>query len=244
MKMETMTYLLMGLLLLGGYFFLLRAMMNKVQVNISKPVFAVVLLVLYAAIAVPFVMILNQMGSPNFVLLTLLILISCCVLFAALYGMIRNFQDLNKKMLVFFALYMLLLSYVTLFSRSENHSRAILLRIDSLREALSTHSLEPLRHVFLNAIMFIPIGILIPMIYPEEMDRFLYIAPLGMMISVLIEATQMLLRIGQCDVEDIIANTAGAVLGLILFKIFRRFLVREDDEEDEEEYEEDDQEEA
>ena len=66
----------------------------------------------------------------------LLILLSCCVLFVALYGLITHFRDLNKKMLLLFILYLLMVSYVTIFSREEGHSRAILLRFDQLIDIL------------------------------------------------------------------------------------------------------------
>ena len=243
-NVDMMKYVMMGLLLLSGYFFLLHAISKRTPNKSSMPLLSIVLFVIYAALSVPLLLILNQMGNSSFVLLTLLVLLACSVLLIALYSMIRNFQNLNKPALVLFILYMLALSYITLFSREEGHSRAILLRFDSISEAISKHSLEPLRHVFLNAIMFIPIGFFLPLIDHDNLNHFMYVGPMGLMITTLIEATQMFLKIGQCDIEDIVANTLGALLGLVAYKVFRIFVPREEEEYEDDEEEEEEEEEA
>ena len=51
-------------------------------------------------------------------------------------------------------------------------------------------------------------------------------ALLGFLTSTLIEILQMLTKAGVCDIDDVILNTAGAVIGYILFllceMIFRK----------------------
>lgn len=232
---DLMKYVLMVLLLLSGYFFLLHFVSKRTANRKSLPLLALVMLVIYGAVAVPLMIILNEMGDTSFVLLTLLILLATAVLLLSLFNLLRNFQRINKPVFILFVLYMMMVAYITLFSRSEGHSKAILLRFDSIRAAIGQHSLEPLHHVFLNAIMFVPIGFLLPMMDPDNLDHFMYIGPLGLMLTTLIEATQMFLQIGQCDLEDIVANTLGALIGLIIFKILKPWIVKRDEEEDEEE---------
>jgi glycopeptide antibiotics resistance protein len=48
------------------------------------------------------------------------------------------------------------------------------------------------------------------------------VLPLGMLLTTIIETTQLLMRNGQCDLEDLAANTVGALLGLLLYKLIRR----------------------
>ncbi|MBQ6255662.1 MAG: VanZ family protein [Clostridia bacterium] len=235
LNIDIMTYALMGFLLLCGYLFIFRAMCARISNKKSLPILAFVLLVVYAAVAIPLMIVLSQMGSNSFMLLALLMLSACSVLFVALYGLFVNFKYLNKKMLVLFILYLLMISYVTIFSREEGHSRAILLRFDQLREAIRIKSLEPLQHLFLNAVMFIPLGVLFPLIRPSRLAKMTYVAALGLMLSTMIEATQMFLTIGQCDIEDITANTAGAIIGIILYKVGAAFYFRNRSDEDEDE---------
>lgn len=223
---DLVEYIIMGIILACGYLFLFYVISQNTANRKSVPLLAIILLIIYAMIAVPVMLILNQMGNSNFMLLSLLLLLSCMVLFAVVFMLISNFREINIRALVLLLLYLMVVAYVTLFSRSEGHSTAILLRFDSFSEALQKKSLEPLQHVFLNAIMFIPIGFLFSMIH-DSFDSFFFVAPLGLMMSTLIEATQMFLTIGQCDVEDILANTMGTIVGLIIFRIYRLFFAKE-----------------
>lgn len=231
---DKMKYILIAVMLIGGYFFLFQIIAENTENKRSLPLLGTVLLIVYALIAGPTLYIIGQFGSMSLILLALLLLFACIVLFFTVYGLLHYFDRLNKGMLLLFLLYLALVGYVTIFNREEGHSRAILLRFDQLQEAIRKSSFEPLRHAFLNALMFIPLGFLFPMIDRERLARMLYVAPMGLMLSTTIEAVQMFLRIGQCDLEDIISNTLGAVFGLILYKVYL-YLFRHDRLEDEEE---------
>jgi len=226
---EIVRYILIGIFLLIGYFCLLFLVFKRAENQSSKFLLAVVLFVLYALISVPLVYIINQMGDTSMVLFMLLLLMSCVVVFIMFIALVKNFRYINKRMLIIYILYLLVLFYVTLFSRPEEHSREILINFAQLREALKTNSLAPLQHFFLNAVMFVPVGALFPFL-DDDLDSFLYIAPLGLMLSTLIESIQLFLHIGQCDLEDITANALGAVVGLVLFKIYKLVFMRDQDE--------------
>ncbi|MBQ1311817.1 MAG: VanZ family protein, partial [Blautia sp.] len=85
------------------------------------------------------------------------------------------------------------------------------------------HSFAPVRHMFLNVVMFVPYGFLFAMMDPEELTFVSRVLPAGLFMSTMIESVQMLLNRGQADVDDIIANTLGAVIGMIGFRIFESF---------------------
>lgn len=237
---DTMIYLMIGIMAVSGYIFLVHAVTGRISNKKSLPVLAVILLVIYAALVVPLLMILSEMGEASFVLLAVLILLSCMALFALLYGMFRYFRELNKSMLVLFVLYLLAVGYFTIFNREEGHSRAIMLQFDSIRDAIRGKTFEPLQHALLNAVMFVPIGVLFPLIWPQRLAKIVYVGTLGLMLSTIIEASQMFLLLGQCDVEDIAANTLGALIGVLLYKVYALIFVRDEDldEDDEDEEEE------
>ena len=218
-----MQLLLIVILLLCGYFYLFQAVAKRAASRSSIPILAVVLLVIYLMISLPLVLIIAQMGGMSFVFLALLVLAACIGLFAAVYSMIKNFHQLNKTMLVLFILYLLMTGYVTIFSRRGRVQTDILLSFDSIEEALNRHSLEPLQHLWLNVVLFMPMGALFAAIDPPRLARFGIVLPLGMLLTTTIETTQLLLRIGQCDLEDLAANTLGSCLGLLAFKLYRRF---------------------
>lgn len=76
----------------------------------------------------------------------------------------------------------------------------------------------------LNILLFVPLGILIPICY-QKSNYFRYVLITGFAFSFFIEMTQ-LLNYRKTDIDDIIVNTSGAVIGLLLYKIWERFTKR------------------
>ena len=72
----------------------------------------------------------------------------------------------------------------------------------------------------LNVLLFIPWGIILPLIW-DKMECFVYVAAAGFSFSLLIEMSQ-LLNIRATDVDDLILNTAGAIVGFGLYKLFSK----------------------
>ena len=75
----------------------------------------------------------------------------------------------------------------------------------------------------LNVIMFVPFGILLPLLWPAT-DGYRRIALYATAASASIELVQLLLgvTIGSrrtVDVNDLIANAAGALLGLLILRL-------------------------
>lgn len=74
---------------------------------------------------------------------------------------------------------------------------------------------------FLNVVLFVPLGILSPLIY-KKMDKLRYILGTGLGFSILIELSQ-LLNNRRTDIDDLILNTVGAIIGFILYKKFNKY---------------------
>lgn len=72
----------------------------------------------------------------------------------------------------------------------------------------------------LNIVMFVPFGFLIPLIW-KRTGNVPYIILAGFMFSLLIEVSQLFSYRGT-DVDDLILNTFGAVLGFILYRAFEK----------------------
>ena len=75
----------------------------------------------------------------------------------------------------------------------------------------------------LNVVMFMPLGVLVPLLWPA-FDSLRRIALLGLCASTAIELTQLLLWVTlgshrTVDINDLISNTLGAVLGLVLLRL-------------------------
>ncbi len=70
----------------------------------------------------------------------------------------------------------------------------------------------------LNIALLVPLGFLLPLLWPEW-NKPIGVLLFGVAFSLLIEASQ-LLNIRFTDIDDVLLNTLGAVLGLLLYRVF------------------------
>ena len=70
-----------------------------------------------------------------------------------------------------------------------------------------------------NVLCFVPFGFVIPILTSKQ--TFFRMLFLSMLASVLVELLQLISMLGSCDIDDIILNTLGGVIGYILFVIGR-----------------------
>ncbi len=71
-----------------------------------------------------------------------------------------------------------------------------------------------------NILIFVPFGFLIPMSSKNKITRnFFIVTLLAIMFSGAIEVIQIITKVGAFDIDDIILNTAGAIIGYIVYAI-------------------------
>ncbi|WP_257215905.1 VanZ family protein [Fredinandcohnia onubensis] len=71
-----------------------------------------------------------------------------------------------------------------------------------------------------NIGVFIPFGIVLPILFPKLSNFLLFIFAFVIGITSL-EVLQLFSMLGSFDIDDIILNTVGAVIGYILLQIMR-----------------------
>ena len=67
-----------------------------------------------------------------------------------------------------------------------------------------------------NIAAFLPMGVLLPIIFPMLFGHPYRVALTGALISFGIEMVQLITRLGCCDIDDVILNTAGMVIGYFM----------------------------
>ena len=67
-----------------------------------------------------------------------------------------------------------------------------------------------------NIFLFLPFGLLFPSIFKKL--TFFKVLLLGILISLAVEATQYLTCRGYADIDDVIMNAAGTVIGYVIYK--------------------------
>ena len=80
-------------------------------------------------------------------------------------------------------------------------------------------------NLFGNVIGFIPFGFFLP-VMSRKFRKASCAAAFGFLFSAAVECIQLVTRAGCCDVDDVILNTAGALLGYGLFLICDRLRIK------------------
>lgn len=80
------------------------------------------------------------------------------------------------------------------------------------------------RNIIGNIIAFIPLGTLLP-ILKEKMRNINSILIASLIISISFEVIQLLSDIGDFDINDLILNTSGGLIGLLLYNILCRYFI-------------------
>ncbi|WP_168121348.1 VanZ family protein [Paenibacillus sp. HB172176] len=78
------------------------------------------------------------------------------------------------------------------------------------------------KNLFGNLVLFIPIGIFLPLLN-TRFARSLSLVAVCIVIIFFVEMLQMLFKVGSFDIDDILLNTIGAWFGLLLT---RRLLMK------------------
>ena len=82
----------------------------------------------------------------------------------------------------------------------------------SYREAWKNFSATEWRNIILNIMMFVPFGFLLPLV-SKKFHAFWKTYLAGFVFTVLIEVLQLILRRGIFELDDLMNNTVGAMIG-------------------------------
>ncbi|MWV45562.1 VanZ family protein [Paenibacillus sp. HJL G12] len=74
---------------------------------------------------------------------------------------------------------------------------------------------------FGNIAAFMPLGFLLPLVFSFRSAPMLKVLVISFGVSLTLESLQLVLGIGTFDVDDMIMNTAGGMLGYIAFRVLR-----------------------
>jgi glycopeptide antibiotics resistance protein len=139
---------------------------------------------------------------------------------------------LNKNLVsILFAFYIVIVIFLSLFGVSGNLH---FVKVDDVSNnfipfhTLSNYILNFNRYNldtwFLNTlalvICFIPIGLMIPYIF-KRISKYFHVFIFSLVISLIVETTQILTKFGVFDIDDIILSIIGASLGYFMHRFFK-----------------------
>lgn len=87
----------------------------------------------------------------------------------------------------------------------------------------SIYNRDMISQFILNALMFVPFGLLFPFVFYRAGRKWYRVVLPAAALSVIIEFLQTFVSRGT-DVDDVIANTAGALLGYVIYRIIENHM--------------------
>ncbi len=143
--------------------------------------------------------------------------------FLALYRLlvisVRNRGHMKTRALVLLLTAAASIAAITIGMREGVHNFQV--NFDALH-FLSGGSGSGRHHFFLNVVLFVPFGVLFPLTFSEEKTRASTGVLVGTAFSTWIEVLQYCLSVGECDIDDILANTLGTFLGVLAAEMILR----------------------
>lgn len=143
-------------------------------------------------------------------------------------SMAANKKKSNLVTWVCFLAYLLLLGYVlfyaSLFGREEHEEYRYNL---TLFQEIGRYYGVGIRtgswnlfwlNVIGNICVFIPLGMFLPKLFKRCRNLF-FVIVLSLELSLCVEVVQLVTRVGSFDVDDLLLNTIGGILGYIIYKV-------------------------
>jgi len=158
----------------------------------------------------------------------------CIMFLVMIIGVYKRKQEsflqgfIQSTFLVYVFMVLTLTGYFILFREVAAHGwwHRVLLRIHT-KERIN---LEPFlmfkqfrlgsTQVIGNLVMLLPLGIYIPLLFPE-ISGFFRVFVICLLVSVSIELMQLITSVRSTDIDDVILNTSGAVVGYIIYTFLR-----------------------
>ncbi len=91
------------------------------------------------------------------------------------------------------------------------------------REELGIHSFY---NLIGNILIFVPAGFFVPILWKTKRG-FVFTVCVTFWMSLIVEILQLLLRVGSFDVDDLLLNTLGGVVGYFLLTLLEKWRYHE-----------------
>ena len=132
--------------------------------------------------------------------------------------------------IVLFVIYIVVLSYLLFLSESMGrtnwHFGVNLVPFAEIRRYITHISTIGILYVGINLLgniaVMIPFGYALPSLFGQGKKRPILYVFIGMFFSILVEIAQLFTHTGTCDVDDVILNTIGVIVGYLIYSIFHR----------------------
>jgi len=158
-----------------------------------------------------------------------------CIMFVVMIiGVYKKKQEtflqgfIQSSFLVYVFMVLTLTGYFILFREVAAHGwwPRVLHRIHT-KEKINLHPFLMFKQFQLgstqvigNLVMLLPLGIYIPLLFPK-LSGFFRVFIICLLVSISIELMQLITSVRSTDIDDVILNTSGSVVGYLIYRLLR-----------------------
>lgn len=125
---------------------------------------------------------------------------------------------------IVFVLILIAILYLTMFSRSTTDEQEVCL-IPFYSFYLAKDNSELYRTMLMNLFLFVPLGLSLPNVLGKQKYRVRRSVLVVITSSVVIELLQFIFQLGRVEVDDILCNALGGILGIGAYVFTKKFNV-------------------
>lgn len=207
------------LVIVVGYFIFVSMAMSRADNKRELSKVALSVLLIYGCVVGMIVVVGQYLGEMGLLLYAAALLYSVFFLFWKLYSLLKERPRIRIGALFLFLSYLLAVLYITTFMREAGSNDQIQMEVLNW---LKKDGIESFDHFFLNVAMFVPIGILAPLVTKRDRGELVSGVSFGILFSAMIETGQLFSHSGTCDIDDILSNSLGALIGAVIILVGMR----------------------
>ena len=136
----------------------------------------------------------------------------------------HKFNKLQCGAAILLSLYIVVLLYFTVTGRYSHEEYEYQINFfTSYRWFFEHNGEQVLRQLLINLVMIMPVGFLLPVVINAK-HKYLITMALSLLLTVFIETMQLITKCGSFEIDDIINNFVGAVIGMLLYVLCSKLL--------------------
>ena len=164
---------------------------------------------------------------PEIFVNRIIISVIAFAVFCAITIFLYKRQKFNKGQCIaaiLLSLYIVVLLYFTVVGRYSHEEYEYQINFfTSYRWFFQYNGEQVLRQLLINFVMLMPVGFLLPVVIKAK-HKYLITMALSLLLTVFIETMQLITKCGSFEIDDIINNFVGAVIGMLIYMLLNKII--------------------
>lgn len=164
---------------------------------------------------------------PEIFINRIIISVIAFAVFCAVSIVLYKLHKFNKAQCfaaILLSLYIVVLLYFTVTGRYSHEEYEYKINFfTSYRWFFQYNGEQVLRQLLINFVMLMPVGFLLPVVINAK-HKYLITMALSLLLTVFIETMQLITKCGSFEIDDIINNFVGAVIGMLIYMLLNKII--------------------